>query len=87
MAHPQAIKEQSGSTRIEPGRRYRMKHRVETLDERRSRYAVKAWAIDEPEPSAWQVVYELPDQARRGSALLIAHYTDVTFHHVRAIPV
>lgn len=66
--------------------RYAMKHRVETLDDGRSRYRTKLWPADEPEPNEWDFVREEPtDDVPNGSALLLAHHSDVTFGNVQVV--
>jgi hypothetical protein len=71
---------------ILPGKRYMMKHRVENISDREARYSVKFWDADIPEPGSWdlQAVEELVSP-ESGSALLIAHNTDVTFGDVSVI--
>ncbi len=66
---------------------YRMKHRVETLADGRTRYRVKLWAADESEPEAWDFERFEPDDLESGSALLLAHHSDVTFGNVEVVPV
>lgn len=61
---------------------YRMKHRVETLTDGRSRYRVKLWPSDKTEPSPWDLERTEPDDLLSGSACLIAHHSDVTFGDV-----
>lgn len=65
---------------------YRMKHRVETLPDGTSRYRVKLWPADAPEPEAWDLERVEPDDLECGSALLIAHHSNVTFGNVVVIP-
>lgn len=72
---------------IELEKTYGMKHRVETLIDGRSRYRVKLWPDDEPEPEKWDFERFEPGDLQSGSALLIAHHTDVTFGNVRVVPV
>lgn len=69
--------------------RYRMKHRVTTLDSTRTRYQVKLWPDGQPEPANWDVeaVEVSPDNINSGSALLLAHNTDVTFGDIRVAAV
>ncbi len=66
---------------------YRMKHRVETLDDGRSRYRVKFWPADQPEPEAWDLQRLEPGDLPSGSALLIAHHADVTFGDVEVVAI
>ena len=70
------------------GKRYGMKHRVETLDDGSSRFRVKLWPADQAEPESWDFErIEPKDDVSKGSALLLAHYTDVTFGNVKVTPV
>ena len=69
---------------IEYGKPYQMKHRVETTPDGRSLYRVKFWAADEAEPSQWDLERIEPGDLKAGSALLIAHFSDVTFGNVHA---
>jgi hypothetical protein len=72
---------------IEFDRRYSLKHRVETDSEANSRYRVKLWPAAEPEPQAWDFERTEPnDDVSSGSALLIAHHSDVTFGNVTVVP-
>ena len=67
--------------------RYHMKHRVETLSDNSTLYSVKFWEDGQPEPTNWDLqATEPPGNLPSGSALLIAHNTDVTFGNVRAVP-
>lgn len=67
--------------------RYHMKHRVETQADGTTLYAVKLWEDGQPEPHTWDLqATEPPGNIPSGSALLIAHNTDVTFGNVKAIP-
>jgi len=66
---------------------YIMKHRVQSGGDGIARYRVKLWADDDPEPDAWDMDMEKDsDGVQSGGALLIAHYTDVTFGEVEAVP-
>jgi hypothetical protein len=59
---------------------YGMKHRVETIGRDSTRYSVKLWPIDQPEPDDWDFFgIEAEENYSSGSALLIAHNTWVTF--------
>ncbi len=74
--------------RIELGKMYGMKHRVETLADGTTLYRVKLWPADQPEPTAWdEEAREKPDNVPTGSVTLIAHNTDVTFGNVRVVAV
>lgn len=66
---------------------YRMKHRVETLDNGRSLYRVKWWPADAEEPDRWDLERFEMDDVDTGSALLLAHHSDVTFGKVTVVPV
>ncbi len=68
--------------KIELGKRYSMKHRVETLESGNSRYRVKLWPKGQSEPSQWDLERIETDDLGCGSALLIAHHADVTFGDV-----
>ncbi len=72
---------------IEFGKPYRMKHRVETLECGTSRYRVKLWPDDEPEPEAWDLERFETGDLISGSALLIAHHSDVTFGNVSVVSI
>lgn len=68
-------------------KRYSLKHRVETLDEGQTRYRVKWWEADRPEPEAWDhEAIEGSGNIMRGGALLIAHFTDATFGDIEVVP-
>jgi hypothetical protein len=72
---------------IELEKAYHMKHRVRTLQDGRSLFQVKLWSTDEREPAHWDLErFEPEDDVPRGSALLLAHFTDVTFGDVKVIP-
>ena len=69
--------------------RYRMKHRVQQQNETHTLYQVKLWQDGTPEPAQWdlEAVEVTAENVVAGSALLIAHNTDVTFGDVWAVPV
>ena len=72
---------------IQFGKRYAMKHRVQTLANGSTEYRVKLWAAGHQEPDQWDLLgTERPDDVTHGGALLIAHYTEVTFGNVKAVP-
>jgi hypothetical protein len=74
--------------RIIFGECYQMKHRVETLPNGNTRYRVKLWNAAQAEPEEWDLQEEENrDDVQTGGALLIAHYTDVTFGNVTVMPV
>ena len=82
-AHLESEKRRS----IERERTYRLKHRVETLADGSSRYRVKLWPAAKREPRKWDLErIEPPGDVPSGSALLLAHFTDVTFGDVRVKP-
>jgi hypothetical protein len=66
---------------------YMMKMRVETLPDDRTKYMVKLWRRDEPEPDAWDLETWEEADVRSGSALLIAHNTIVTFGNLEVVPI
>lgn len=72
---------------IKLGDTYRMKHRVETLEDGRSHNRAKLWLASEPEPGDWDIERFESGDLPGGSALLIAHHTDVTFGNVSVVPV
>ncbi|MCW5965083.1 MAG: hypothetical protein KIT83_13675 [Bryobacterales bacterium] len=74
---------------IDLNRNYWIKGEVTTLADGRNRYRNKIWAVGDPEPSAWAVEnHEQPvDDFPSGSALLVAHISEVTFGRVRIEPV
>jgi hypothetical protein len=72
---------------IDPGTRYGMKARVATLKEGGARYSAKLWPANQPEPCDWDIEMDRPTGGvASGSALLVAHYTDVTFGDVHVLP-
>lgn len=74
--------------KIELNKVYGMKHRVETIGSDSTRYSVKLWPMDQPEPADWDFSgVELEENVAAGSALLLAHNTSVTFGDVEIIPV
>jgi hypothetical protein len=71
---------------LELEKTYRMKHRVETLADGRSRYRVKLWPQHDSEPEDWDLErYETGDLAS-GSALLLTHHADATFGNIGVVP-
>ncbi len=66
---------------------YRMKARVQSRGDT-TLYAAKLWVLHGPEPSDWDIVSrEGKTDLQKGSALLIAHHTKVTFGNISARPV
>lgn len=69
-------------------KKYLMKHRVRDLENGGTLFQVKLWKNGTPEPGKWDLeAEEPPGDLNGGSALLIAHNTDVTFGNVKVIPV
>ena len=68
---------------ILPEKTYKLKHRVENISDTVALYSVKFWPADEEEPEQWdlQAVEELI-RKESGSALLLAHNTEVTFGNI-----
>jgi hypothetical protein len=67
---------------------YSMKHRVETLANCASRYRTKLWPAGEAEPHDWDFERFEPDEdVPTGSALLLAHHSDVTFGDIHVRPI
>ncbi|MEM8967123.1 MAG: hypothetical protein AAGE93_11955 [Bacteroidota bacterium] len=83
------VEDSSGIRNIELGVKYQMKHRVLTIHDSLTHYYVKLWEDGSAEPSDWDVVAEefTPDNIQSGSALLLAHNTDVTFGSFSVIPI
>ncbi|MCC7408708.1 MAG: hypothetical protein IT442_11600 [Phycisphaeraceae bacterium] len=72
-----------GSFRVELGRRYMTKFRVQSRPNATSRYAAKYWADGEAEPDAWMIEGDgQAGELAAGSALLVAHHTDITYGNV-----
>jgi hypothetical protein len=72
---------------IELERPYAMKHRVRGNPDGSARYSVKLWPAGDPEPEAWDLELDKdPGDVQNGGALLIAHYTEVTFGDVEVTP-
>ncbi|MGB7327809.1 MAG: hypothetical protein WBD31_23225, partial [Rubripirellula sp.] len=68
--------------KIEFGKQYVLKHRVESTSATTTTYRVKIWEDDQSEPKEWNVVAEEEQDVANGGALLLAHYADVTFGNV-----
>ena len=68
--------------------RYRMKHRVRDVGDS-TRYQVKLWRDDQPEPKEWdlEACEAAEGNEAAGSALLLAHNTDVTFGNIQVVPI
>ena len=73
---------------IECGVAYFLKARAESRPDTPSLYRMKVWPADQPEPDGWQLE-GLGGQGEldRGSLLLVAHNTDVTFGDVTVMAV
>lgn len=71
------------------GTKYHMKHRVLSIHDSLTRYKVKLWEDGTGEPNGWDLIAEelTPDNIQSGSALLLAHNTDVTFGSFSVIPI
>ncbi len=73
---------------IEPEKLYRLKHRVENTSDTEALYSVKFWAADDKEPEQWDLqAVEVVPRTASGSALLLAHNTEVTFGNIAVVPV
>ncbi|GJM29180.1 MAG: hypothetical protein DHS20C17_18150 [Cyclobacteriaceae bacterium] len=73
---------------IELNRKYGMKHRVESIAADSTRYSVKLWPFDQPEPEEWDFYgIEQEENLASGSVTLIAHNTNVTFGDVLVTPI
>ncbi len=83
------VEEQANIFRkIEIGKRYAIKHRVETVGLDSTRYSVKIWPLEEKEPLEWDLSeIEQEEDVRNGSALLLAHHTKVTFGDIFVEPI
>jgi len=73
---------------LAPGRRFRLKAQVTTLPDGRSRYRVKQWNDDAPEPPGWAVegTEAAGEDVPAGSLLVVPHNTDVTVHEIHVVP-
>ncbi|MDF9796773.1 hypothetical protein OKW21_002036 [Catalinimonas alkaloidigena] len=78
-----------GLRSIQLNTKYRMKHQVKNLNDSTTRYSVKLWEAQRPEPSHWDFVARevADDNLQSGSALLIAHNTDLTFGDIEVIAI
>ena len=73
---------------IELNKVYGMKHRVETIGRDSTLYSVKLWPLEQPEPDEWDFRgVEREENLVTGSALLLAHNTNVTFGDVHVTPI
>jgi hypothetical protein len=82
------VEQEAGDYRsILPEKKYRIKHRVENITETEALYSVKFWPADEIEPEQWDLqAVEVMKMKETGSALLLAHNTEVTFGNISVIP-
>jgi hypothetical protein len=72
--------------RVETGIWYIMKARVRSEGDS-TLYCARFWKRSDPEPSGWDITNkEGREDVRCGSALLIAHHSDVTFGTIDCIP-
>jgi hypothetical protein len=69
------------------GETYFLKMRVETVPGVGSTYRLKAWNVNDVEPSGWNAqANDSSSNPAEGSLLLIAHHVDVTFGDVTVSP-
>lgn len=78
---------------VQPGERYVLKARAETLPDDAlgrgvTRYAFKVWPAAEPEPAEWdwQEVHASADALRSGALGLAAHHVDASFGRITIVP-
>jgi LmbE family N-acetylglucosaminyl deacetylase/regulation of enolase protein 1 (concanavalin A-like superfamily) len=76
---------------LAPNVQYRMRFRQRGISAGLTRYSCKVWRADQNEPAAWDLETDIPDWAgttgqRSGSAVLLAHETDVTFGNATIAP-
>ncbi|MFC1715875.1 hypothetical protein ACFL6S_19555 [Candidatus Poribacteria bacterium] len=82
------VAEETEKRAIELEQPYAMKHRVESTRDSAARYRVKLWETGMPEPEDWDVeLLKEPSDVHQGGALLIAHYSAVTFGDLEVLPV
>lgn len=81
------VEVEDSGRKIEFGRRYMLKHRVESGGGKTTIYRVKFWDAKEPEPVSWNVTAKEESDVAHGGALLLAHYSDVTFGNVLVAPI
>ena len=73
---------------ILPEKKYRLKHRVENISDSVVQYSVKFWPADGHEPEQWDLqALEHTTRKESGSALLLAHNTEVTFGNISVVGV
>ena len=82
------VSEETDKRAIELEQSYTMKHRVQSTRDNTALYRVKLWETGTPEPKSWDVeLLKDPSDVQQGGALLIAHYSEVTFGDVEVLPV
>ncbi|MEM9673465.1 MAG: hypothetical protein ACFB15_06550 [Cyclobacteriaceae bacterium] len=83
------VEDTSKIRKINLGTKYHMKHRVFTVHDSLTRYQVKLWEDGQAEPTDWDLVADeyTTENIESGSALLLAHNTDVTFGPFSVIPI
>lgn len=82
------VAEETDKRAIELEHPYIMKHQVVSARGSATRYRVKLWKGEEPEPVNWDLeLLKEPSDVHQGGALLIAHYSEVTFGDVEVLPV
>lgn len=87
MLKPSLTEDKSRNRYIEFNKPYHMKARVESVNDTSSIYSAKLWPVGTKEPSEWDLQgFEANDDVQSGSALLLAHHTDVTFGDITVIP-
>jgi len=65
---------------------YKMKHQVTTTKSGESVYRTRLWEFGKPEPTDWDLVrIEPKDDVPTGSALILAHHSDVTFGNIEVV--
>ena len=82
-----AAEDRTQGRRIELGRHYAIALQVETVRPGATAYRVKLWPVGDTEPPGWDLeLVKDPETVERGSALIVAHNTDVTIGDVTAVP-
>ena len=73
---------------IAPGAAYRVKGRVQDESGGATAYRAKLWPVDSAEPPGWDIEYRRrKSDMPSGCALLIAHYSIVTFGDISVVPI
>jgi hypothetical protein len=87
MLKPSLSEDTTKSRKIQLNKPYHMVARVQSQNDTSSIYSAKLWLVGHMEPDGWDLVgFEPNDDVTSGSALLIAHHTDVTFGDIKVIP-